>query len=189
MGFVVLAVVLVVLLLLMLPRGRRGRPAMRVIGRPVLGIVALGGSHQGDVARDRERLAPLFVEVREGAGELPLCDVLLLYAALAEDGSLAGDERTLVEVLQGTGATVAVVASDNTAEAYQAALRRPPRINLVLALERKGPALAELFAQLFERMRAGESMPLVWNRLATGAEESSQPETVFLCGAGQVTFG
>ena len=72
---------------------------------------------------------------------MPKCDVLFVYANLAPDGSLGlGEEHTLRHLAEKAGASIAVLASDNSPEASVASanLPGPKRANVVWTLNRRG---------------------------------------------------
>ena len=80
--------------------GAAGSPpaGATVIRAPSLGVLDL----QGEAARavvdeDREALGSLFSSAGESDGEVPRCDVLLVYCAIGGDGRIAGSQRGLRE--------------------------------------------------------------------------------------------
>ncbi|MET0399290.1 MAG: hypothetical protein ABW277_21045 [Longimicrobiaceae bacterium] len=168
------------------------RPAgATVIRAPSLGVLNL----QGEVARslvdeDREAVGPLFCSAEESDGEVPRCDVLLVYCAVGGDGRIAGSERGLRELIRDSGAQVVVVGSPNEPEAYFAAAEQKGygHSNLVMTLDRKGGAFPGFFRRLFSAMFEGASMPVAWARLAPQHAHAHAPETIFAAERGQVTF-
>jgi hypothetical protein len=170
-------------------------PAPVVVNRPQLGVLNLvGAGARSSVAEDLKALAPLFgkaVEARNGAP--PRCDVLLVYARLTDAGKVEHSELGIREIVRDSGATVAIVASANTADAYIAGTPRTGygRANLVMTLDRKGKSFPSFFASLFKMMFAGTTMPVAWVQLTPqgpGQVHADAPETIFAAEAGQVAF-
>ncbi|HEU0076233.1 MAG TPA: hypothetical protein VFQ76_01215 [Longimicrobiaceae bacterium] len=164
-----------------------------VIRAPSLGILnLLGETARPLVAEDREALGSSFRPAGESEGEVPRCDVLLLYCAIADDGRIAGSERGLRELIRDSGAQVVVVGSPNEPEAYFAAAGQKGygQANLVMTLDRKGGAFPGFFGRLFASMFEGVSMPVAWARLAPQHADAhaDAPETIFACERGQVAF-
>jgi hypothetical protein len=55
--------------------------------------------------------------------------------------------------------------------------------NLVLTINRKGPAFTSFYSELFRRMYQGKTMPMAWAELAPqipGATHEDCPEGIFL---------
>lgn len=66
------------------------------IENPRLGILDLtAGKSDALVSKDRAALADLFSGVEVSTGAVPKCEVLFLYATLAQGGALFGTERYL----------------------------------------------------------------------------------------------
>ncbi len=120
------------------------------------------------------------------------CDILLLYADLATDGSVAGSPSGLREIIRNTGARIVLVASENSADNYikAGAPRSYGRANLIMTLSRNGHSFGKFFEALFGQMKKGVSMPVAWNNLAPqvpGAQHDA-PETIFACELGALTL-
>jgi hypothetical protein len=173
---------------------RRGQDGVRVIALPKLGILnLLGPAGSAWAADDSTALLRFFAAVRESDREPPRCDVLFVYADVGRDGAIAHSERSLRDLARDAGAQILVVASPNAAEDYVAATQ-PTGVttaNLVLTLDRKGPAFARFFAQLFERMHASMSMPKAWVALQPqepGSYRPEHPDLVCLMERGHIAF-
>jgi len=163
------------------------------IGAPTLAFLnLLGDSANKLLHEDRDALRASFYDVVE-VMDLPVkCDVLMIYATVERDGSLAGTSKTLRELILDSGARIVIVANDNPSEYYTAALQPTGgKANLILTLERRGWRFAHFMKQLFETMEKGISMPVAWVRLAPqkpGDPHEDCPATLFLCELGQITF-
>jgi len=186
---------LTVALALALASVAHAAPAPVVVNRPQLGVLNLvGAGARPSVAEDLKALAPLFgkpVEARNGVP--PKCDVLLIYARLTAAGKVEHSDLGIREIVRDSGATVALVASPNSAEAYIAGTPRTGygRANLVMTLDRRGKTFPTFFARLFKLMFAGTTMPVAWVQLAPqipGQDHADAPETIFAAEAGQVAF-
>ncbi len=139
--------------------GAAGSPpaGATVIRAPSLGVLDL----QGEAARavvdeDREALGSLFSSAAQSDGEVPRCDVLLVYCAIGGDGH-RGSERGLRELIRDSGAQVVVVGSPNEPEAYFAAADQKGygHANLVMTLDRKGGAFPGFFPACLLDVRRG----------------------------------
>ena len=163
---------------------------------PTLGFLIVG---ENDLAalfeEDRAALGPLFAKIESGAGyQIPKYDVLFMYADIKADGSFGlGADMTFRHVAERAGATIAVVASNNSPENISTAARMPgpKRANLVWTFDRKGTAFANFFKELFAQMKNGKPMPRAW--VAISPQHSSRlhselPETMCQMEAGQVRF-
>ncbi len=142
---------------------------------------------------DIERIAPLFEKVEQSDFLAPRCDVLLLYAILEADGSIRGDARSYRELVRDSGAMIAILANDNSAEHCRGAMSQKgfPPANIVVTLSRRGDIFGTFFVELFSRMKRGVSMPVAWNQLAPqypGADHKNVPDALFLCERGQIAF-
>lgn len=167
------------------------------IPTPRLGILDLSrGRDTAMAAADRALLEPIFDCVTQSADDIPACDVLFIYCALNEDGAVVGAKVRLPKILSKSGAIIAVVASENSATAYEAAMKDPLgqtviSENLVLTLNRRGDAFGRFFHRLFTLMRDGKSMPVAWVKVAPqhpGQDQPENPDTIFVAAAGQVGF-
>ena len=145
------------------------------------------------IAEDLKTFTPLFGKAQESTKGPPKCDVLLIYARIEESGKVARSDRGLRELIRDSGATVVVVASENSGDAYIAAGAQKGygRANLVMTMARKEKRFTAFFGRLFRMMFDGQTMPVAWVQLAPqipNAEHSDTPETIFAAEAGQVTF-
>jgi len=163
------------------------------ISEPSIGFLNLIGEAASDFVReDRDALRGSFYSVAESSGDVPTCDVLLIYARINSDGSLVATKSELREIVADSGARIVIVATDNPADAYTTALRsKGSKANLVLTLERRGWKFASFLKRLFEKMETGLSMPVAWVRLApqkSGDPHDDCPSTIFSCELGPVVF-
>lgn len=194
MAFLALIVFVVVLLIWF---GLKTRPRVTIISNPMLGVLNLiGPSADTDIKDDLESLTQYFSGVRQEDGAPPFCDVLLMYCKVDSSGAINGSSQSLREIIRDAGAAVAVVATNNEAENYTAALARARtayrRANLIMTIERHGSSFASFLAKLFAQMERGVSMPMAWNNLAPqypGAEHNDLPATLCALEGGQIAFG
>jgi hypothetical protein len=136
---------------------------------------------------DRAALGSLFDNVVVSAdGNIPRCNVLLLYAKVASDGSIPGtSESSVRQFAARAGASLLVVASNNPREHIVAANKRPgPRdASLVFTIDRNGDGFGRFFKEIFTQMKAGKTMPMAWAKIAPQHESvmpKYAPATVFL---------
>lgn len=147
------------------------------------------------VAEDKAALAGLFaIAIHSDGRQHPRAQVLLVYAELAEDGTINGPAKTDIRtVAQRHGAQIVVLASPNPTARVQAAVMLPgPRTaNIVMTLARNGAAFGQFFAELFGRMGAGSEMLAAWVALAPqgpAQQQSTAPATLLLAEAGRLAF-
>ena len=158
---------------------RRGKDSVRVIQSPTLGILnLLGPAGRAWAADDAAALAHLFAEVRESRAEAPRCDVLFLYCDIGPDGSITHSDRRLREIGRSAKAQIIVVASPNAAADCLEAAKETgtDSANLVLTLDRKGPAFARFLGDLFAKMHAETAMPIAWVELQPQTPDAVRPE-------------
>ena len=173
---------------------RRDRAGAWLIRAPKLGILnLLATAGTAWAAEDAGALVPFFDGVRESDATTPRCDVLMLYCDVAHDGTIVHDRRRLREIVRESKAQIVIVASPNVAADYMEAMRETGfgTANVVLTLDRKGPAFARFFVRLFERMRAATPMPVAWVELQpqdAGAVRPEHPDLVCLMERGHVAF-
>ena len=169
---------------------KRRRP-IPTISNPVLGVLNLmGPSAETDVKADLEQLTQYFSEVLQADEVPPSCDVLLLYCNLNSDGVVIGSSQRLGEIIREAGAVVAVVATNNDVEDYKA-VGPSGNSNLIMTIDRRGPLLANMLAQLFAQMKSGVSMGIAWIKLAPqhpGADHSHLPGVLCAFDYGQIAF-
>jgi len=194
MTYVLVGIAVALLAVLVRKATSSPKPGMLVIYGPTLGVLNLAGaSCEQLVNEDLLQLSPLFTAVRRSDSTPPICDVLLIYCDIGEDGKVEGSALGVREIVRDAGAAIVVVAKDNPGQAYIAGAPRRPfgQANLVMTLERNGSALPTFLARLFTQMNDGVSMPVAWNRLAPqipNAEHGGLPGTIFSCERGQVAF-
>jgi hypothetical protein len=142
---------------------------------------------------DKTALGPLFASLQESEADPPACDVLMIYANVQGDGSIAGCSAGLRDIIRKANAPIAIVASENEAKGYIAAGKPTGygQANLVMTLRRKGSNFPQFFAQLFSEMFGGKSMPMAGIKLApqgpkTGHENC--PETIFAAEVSHIIF-
>lgn len=92
------------------------------------------------------------------------------------------------------GAHIAIVASENGGSHYAQALN--PKngwpANIVLVVERCGPAFESFFQMLFASMKDGTSMLMAWVQLAPqmpNQDHADCPVTFMAAEAGHIAFG
>jgi hypothetical protein len=165
------------------------------IHSPTIGFLDLtGGGASAALDSDKVALSPLFTSSVESCDKPPTCNVLFLYCRIEPNGTIRGStSRGLREIIRDSGATVVVVATENSGDSYTAAGRRKSygRANLVMAIERRGDVFPRFFQRLFRDMKRGVSMPVAWVKLANqhpGDEHRECPATIFACELGQLAF-
>ncbi len=169
-------------------------PHRAVIRSPRLGVLNLLGNKASLlIAEDLAVLTPLFGKAAQSTVAPPACDVLFIYARVLDSGAVDGSKVGLREIIRDSGATIVVVATENSGDGYIAGA--PPKpygsANLVMTLARRGPRFSSYFERLFKMMFAGETMPVAWVTLSPQvphAEHADTPEAIFAAEAGQVTF-
>jgi hypothetical protein len=173
---------------------RRRTGAKIAILSPRLGLLNLkGDSGREFLTDDKLALAQLFARSEESAGEPPQCDVLFLYCDVLVDGRISGSTASLRELIHRSGASVVVLATDNSSDGFRAAAKNTGigKANLVMTMHRNGPAFATFYQRLFGQMFGGATMPSAWVKLAPqvpGEDHPDCPAGVFLCERGQITF-
>ena len=165
-----------------------------IINAPRIGFLnLLGSSAQTILEEDEASLARLFASSEESHSDPPVCDVLMIYARVETDGSVAGSSENLRGLIRKSCAPIVIVASENPGKNYVAAGKRPGdgKANLVMTLRRKGPIFAQFFGELFRRMFEGQTMPLAWVELAPQnptAKHDNCPESVFAAEVSHIIF-
>ena len=148
-----------------------------VIRDPRLGILDLtNGASDGIVEDDGAALGGLFNSLESSKGEVPDCDVLLLYATLGDGGMLQGTERQLRATIRHSGAKVVILASENPSFRPSQDKALYGRANIVYTLERKGAKSPRFFRELFMKMKKGGSMLSVWASLVPGGPSPKHDE-------------
>ncbi|MEO6064607.1 MAG: hypothetical protein ABIP49_02340 [Lysobacterales bacterium] len=152
---------------------------------PRIGFLNLIGPSAAAVAeRDRVALAPLFAFCETSEAKPPECEVLMIYAEIAINGRLGKHASGLRDIIRSSTASIVVLATENEPDNFIAALAPTGygEANLVMTLDRKDPAFATFFAELFRLMHAGKSMPMAWVELAPqmpGMVHADCPDTIF----------
>ena len=155
-----------------------------VIQDPKIGFLNLiGASARSLLDEDLTALKPLFSVCLESDRDIPLCDVLMIYAAIASDGSIHNSPHNLREIIHKSHASIVIVATENSAESYISASKRSGagKANLVMTLKRNGNILPNFFKDLFGMMQRGVTMPMAWVKLAPqipGTDHENVPGTI-----------
>src|SRR5262249_34241080 len=124
---------------------------------------------------------------------VPECNVLLLYAQMQTDGRIVGCNDGLRDIIQKAKAVIVIVAFPNAPNNLIAASKQTGygQANLVLTIDRKGPAFASFYAELFGRMYRGKTMPVAWVDLAPqipGASHENCPGSIFSAEISHILF-
>lgn len=128
-------------------------------------------------------LQPLFSACLESDTATPICDVLMVYAAIESVGVIPSASLSLREMIHKSHAPIVVVATENGAPSYIAASKRSrsAKANLFMTLQRQGASFPSFFKQLFQMMFHDVTMPLASVKLAPqipGMEHKNVPETI-----------
>ncbi len=131
--------------------------------------------------------------MEESDSNPPICDVLLIYARVENDGHIVGTVDGLRDIIRKASARIVIVASENDPNGLIAAGKPTGygRANIVLTLKRKDPAFASFFHELFSRMYKGITMPVAWVKLAPqmpGARHENCPEAIFAAEISHILF-
>lgn len=162
-----------------------------IIRSPQIGFLnLLGGPAEAIMQSDHSALADLFSSENSSNTDVPSCDVLMLYAALNDDGSIEGTDHTLESIGQRSGSIIVILATAN--EHFKAAVDTPglSQTDLVITLDR-GPAFADFFGKLFKKMMRGTPMPMAWVELApqsSSTQHGDAPNAIYLPRAGPIAF-
>jgi hypothetical protein len=162
------------------------------IASPVIGFL----NHAGAVGEllsqaDQRVLSPLFKVVKTSEDLPPRCDVLFLYCTINVEGPMSAP--AIRELVKSAGAYVAVIASENSAEAYIKSVGRRTDwfANIAMIVDRKDDKFALFFYRLFAEMFKGRSMLMVWAELAPqipGGTHADVPDSIMAAEAGHITF-
>jgi hypothetical protein len=166
------------------------------IQNPTLGFLDLSWGSAADlIAGDRAALAPLFHSTVETSGPAPRCSVLMIYCSIDPSGAIRGSSQGIRELIRDSEAKVAVIATPNPGQRYAVACRKKTygRANLVMTIDRKGPAFPAFFSSLFTEMSRGASMAAAWVKLSpqipsTPSYDKAVPGTIFSCELAQLKF-
>ena len=161
---------------------------------PTIGYLNLLGATGKEMLRmDQQLLSPLFIQATESNKDVPSCSVLFLYCDIDASGTIIGCRDGVRRLIKTARAHLAIVASENPPEHYMRCLgpRNDWGANIVLTIERKGERFPKFFAELFQRMYAGTSMPMAWVELAPqipGHGNPNSPSTIMVAEAGHLVF-
>jgi hypothetical protein len=177
-------------------RARKGVGRKVTVANPSIGFHNLGGPEFAHyLEEDQAALTSLFRKAIPVQGDfIPRCDVLFLYASVGEDGSVRGTATsTLRQLAADAGASILVLASNNTGRHVTAAAKRdgPRQASLVLTLDRKGEDFTKFFHELFAQMLSGKAMPMAWVAIAPQHQSvmpANVPSTIFIPDGGVVSF-
>lgn len=154
------------------------------IQNPKIGFLNLiGAAGRSLIDEDATALKPLFSACLESEGDIPACDVLMVYARIEANGAIQNASQNLREIIHKSHAPIVVVATENDGQSYVAASKRPGsgKANLVMTLKRNGHVFSNFFKELFTMMHRGITMPMAWVKLAPqipGIEHHDVPETI-----------
>jgi len=162
------------------------------IANPVIGFLNHAGA-VGDLLSqaDQRVLSPLFKVAKTSDDLPPRCDVLFLYCIINVEAPMPAP--AIRELVKSAGAYVAVIASENSAEAYIKSMGRRTDwfANIVMVVNRKDDKFGLFFHRLFAEMFKGRSMLMVWAELAPqipGTTHADVPDSIMAAEAGHITF-
>jgi hypothetical protein len=157
-----------------------------------LNLIESGASPLVD--EDVRALKPLFSQCLNGDSDVPVCDILMIYATIRPDGRVENKEHSLREIIHKSHAPIVVVATENSAESYIAAAKRSSsdkaNANLVMTLKRNGQSFPDFFKELFGMMYHGTTMPMAWVKLAPQipGEQKNVPGTICAMEVSHILF-
>jgi hypothetical protein len=137
------------------------------IADPVIGFLNHAGPAGALLSQaDQRVLSPLFTVLEASEDLPPRCDVLFLYRNINPEGLPSAP--AIRELIKSAGAYVAVIASENSADAYIKSVGRRTdwSANIAMIVNRKDDKCALFFHRLFAEMFKGRSMLMVWAELA-----------------------
>jgi hypothetical protein len=165
-----------------------------VIRDPAIGFLNLDGDRAlALLEADRAAFAPLFSACHTSSGDVPKCQVLVVYGDINTDGRIGLNNRSLRELAKSAGAYLAVIASETNSDRFSAlfADRNDWNANIVIVVERRGTNFANFFQRLFAAMNDGKSMLVAWVEIAPqipGYDDPNGPDCGMLAEAGHITF-
>jgi hypothetical protein len=165
-----------------------------VIQSPKIGFLNLvGASGLLLLEGDKAALEPIFPSCVVSGDVVPECDVLLIYGQVGTDGRFVGRSDGLRDIIRRAKAVIAIVAFPNEPNSLIAAGKPTGygQANLVLTINRKGPAFASFYTELFGRMYRGKTMPVAWVELAPqvpGATHENCPDGIFSAEISHILF-
>jgi hypothetical protein len=160
------------------------------IANPAIGFLNHAGAAGALLSQaDQRVLSPLFKVLKTSEDLPPRCDVLFLYCTI----NVEGPTPAIRELIKSAGAYVAVIASENSSDAYIKCVGRRTDwfANIAMVVNRKDDKFALFFYRLFEEMFKGRSMLMVWAELAPqipGRTHSDVPDSIMVAEAGHITF-
>jgi hypothetical protein len=172
------------------PRRTASQPLR--ITNPVIGFLNHAGAAGASLSQaDQRVLSPLFKVLKTSEDLPPRCDVLFLYRNIDPEGSTS--TPAIRELIKSAGAYVAVIASENSADAYIESVGRRTdwSANITMVVNRKDDKFSLFFHRLFAEMFKGRSMLMVWAELAPqipGSSHSDVPDSIMAAEAGHITF-
>jgi hypothetical protein len=147
------------------PRTTGDRPLR--IANPAIGFLNHAGVAGALLSQaDQRVLSPLFKVLKTSEDLPPRCDVLFLYYTINLEGPTS--TPAIRELIKSAGAYVAVIASENSSDAYIKSVGRRTdwSANIAMIVDRKDDKFALFFYRLFVEMFKGRSMLMVWAELA-----------------------
>jgi hypothetical protein len=160
------------------------------IANPAIGFLNHAGAAGALLSQaDQRVLSPLFKVLKTSEDLPPRCDVLFLYCTI----NVEEPTPAIRELIKSAGAYVAVIASENSSDAYIKSVGRRTDwfANIAMVVNRKDDKFALFFHRLFEEMFKGRSMLMVWAELAPqipGRTHSDVPDSIMAAEAGHITF-
>jgi hypothetical protein len=162
------------------------------IANPAIGFLNHAGAAGALLSQSDQRvLSPLFKVLRTSEDLPPRCDVLFLYYTIDLEAPISSP--AIRELIKSAGAYVAVIASENSSDAYIKSVGRRTDwfANIAMVVNRKDDKFALFFHRLFVEMFRGRSMLMVWAELAPqipGRTHSDVPDSIMAAEAGHITF-
>jgi hypothetical protein len=162
------------------------------IANPVIGFLNHAGAAGALLSQaDQRVLSPLFNVLKTSEDLPPRCDILFLYCTI--DVETPVSKPVIRELIKNAGAHVAVIALENSSDAYIKSVGRRTDwfANIVMVVNRKDDKFALFFYRLFAEMFKGRSMLMVWAELAPqipGSAHSDVPDSIMAAEAGHITF-
>jgi hypothetical protein len=162
------------------------------IANPTIGFLNHAGIDGALLSQaDQRVLSPLFKVLTTSEDLPPRCDVLFLYCTIDLEGALS--TPAIRELIKSAGAYVAVIASENSSDAYIKSVGRRTdwSANIAMIVNRKDDKFGLFFHRLFVEMFKGRSMLVVWAELAPqipGGTHSDVPDSIMAAEAGHITF-
>src|ERR1700726_3302701 len=137
------------------------------IANPAIGFLNYAGAAGALLSQaDQRVLSRLFKVLKTSEDLPPRCDVLFLYCTINLEGPIS--TPAIRELIKSAGAYVAVIASENSSDAYIKSVGRHTdwSANIVMTVNRKNDKFSLFFQHLFTEMFKGRSMLMVWAELA-----------------------